>query len=149
MSDFKVVKDPHEQRFNKRIELHAQITEQGIRAGFMRLGPALRRDAKQAIIKGPKTGRLYRIPGRKRRHRASRAGQAPANLTGKLQRSVGFQVMGYDEMEFGYRQNYGAFLELGTSKMDPRPNLKTVVKQNERNATAYFEQGIENAHESS
>ena len=55
-------------RGNRRVMLDMaampQATRRGIRQGFFRLGKDLVKDAKQLIIKGPKTGRLYRIPGR-------------------------------------------------------------------------------------
>lgn len=140
-----------------------QATRRGIRQGFFRSGQKLRADARRNIIKGPKTGRLYRVRGRKRRHRASAPGESPANLTGNLQRSVGFQIYGMDRMEFGYRESgggarsgsafYGKFLELGTHKratgqrlIEPRPNLNPTVKRNNRNVQRYMESAIMAEH---
>lgn len=125
-----------------------KATPRGIRQGFFALGRDNVKDARQAIIRGKKSGRLYNIPGRKRRHRASAPGEAPANLTGKLQKSVGFQIQGAEEMEFGYRDavDYGAFLELGTTKMAKRPNLEPTVFKNVVKGRRHFEREIKKAH---
>lgn len=127
----------------------------GIRQGFYALGKDLVKQARQNIIKGPKTGKLYRIPGRKRLHRASAPGQPPANRKGDLQKSVGFQLQGSHEMEYGYRDTvaYGRILELGgdagvggRSHIDPRPNLTTVVEDSPKNAREHFTREIHKAH---
>ncbi len=116
----------------------------GIRQGFFELGRELVSDAKTAITKGPKTGKFYRVRGRKRKHRASAPGQAPANITGKLRNSVGFQISGSDRMEFGYRDSvdYGKYLERGTSRMEPRPNIGPTVDKNEKNAEVILSNNI-------
>ena len=132
----------------KSIQKIGQIdedTRRGIRRSFYLLGKDLIRTAKQSIIKGPKSGKLYRITGRKNRHRASSPGEAPANLTGNLQKSVDFVVHGSDQMIFGAGNtdiNYAGYLEEGTKRMAERPYLKKSLEENERNAEKYFERGI-------
>lgn len=121
----------------------SQDTERGIRRAFYLLGKDLVAEARQLIIKGPKTGKLYRISGRKKKHRASSPGEAPANLSGNLQRSVNFLVQGSDSMKFGAYIEYGGFLELGTSKMEARPYLIKAIDSNERNAEFHFQRNIE------
>lgn len=78
----------------------------GLRHGLFDLGILMRRTANQAILREPKTGRTYFIrgpSGRIRRHRASaRRDSAHANLTGALRRSIGWQVVGDDELQFGF-----------------------------------------------
>lgn len=117
---------------------------QGIRRGFFQLGAKLVRDGQKKIVSGTKTGRLYRIKGRKGLHRASAPGEAPANITGKLRRSVDREVQGADTLEFGYRDSapYGKFLEDGTAKMEKRPNIIPTVKENEKNAKVMIAQNI-------
>jgi HK97 gp10 family phage protein len=137
----------------------ANRNQQGIRNGFYRLGNVLRRTAKEMILEKPRFGRVYRINrnGRIKIHTASRPGEAPANDTGQLFRSVIYEVSGSDSMKFGYRSNlnpgaiskktakgvnYGKYLERGTNKMKPRPGLLLAIKKNEGNAVEYFEQEL-------
>ena len=113
------------------ISRHDEMMRRGFRLAFYNIGKENTRYAKEIIKVGPKTGRLYRIPGRKRRHRASAPGEAPANLTGNLRKGVDFEVKGPYQMEFGDQVFYGKFLEEGTKRMEPRPHLKKSVAHNE------------------
>ncbi len=113
-------------------------TEKGIRHGFYLLGKELVRCASQDILRKPITGRVYKYKGR--RHRASIAGEAPANRSGVLRRSLDFKVHGSDGMEFGYEADYGKYLE--DEQIHNRPALLISIKKNERNAANYFEQEI-------
>lgn len=123
--------EPQSLKFLRDIERHGEVALNSSRRALYNIGKENTRFARQLIIRGPKTGRLYRIKGRKRRHRASAPGEAPANLTGNLQKKVNFIVNGHDEMQFGDQAPYGLFLELGTRKMKPRPHLSTTVAHNQ------------------
>lgn len=124
----------------------------GIRQAFYAIGKDLKADANKSILETPKHGKLYKVQrlSRSMRHRASAAGEAPANLTGSLRRSLDYNVIGADRLEFGYREKfegktgkqgsfYGKYLELGTRKMKPRPALLLSIKKNEGNAIEHFE----------
>ena len=124
--------------FLSQIPKHDEMMRRGIRHAFYNIGKENTRYTREIIKRGPKTGRLYHIPGRKRRHRASAPGEAPANLTGTLRKRVGFDVKGTDQMEFGDQIFYGKFLEEGTKRMKPRPHLKKAVDHN----TAYAEREL-------
>ena len=110
---------------------HSQYMARGHRIAFYNIGKENTRYTREIIKNGPKTGRLYRIPGRKKRHRASAPGEPPANLTGKLRGSVNFSVKGTDQMEFGDTVPYGFFLERGTKRMQKRTHLIRAIKKNE------------------
>lgn len=140
----KVIPHPDNKAVMLQIENTPKDWRRGVRQGFFELGRELVQDAKEAITKGPKTGRLYRVKGRRRRHRASAPGQAPANLSGNLRNNVGFQIHGSDSMDFGYRDGaeYGKFLENGTIRMKPRPNIEPTVLKNNRNAENIFAANI-------
>ncbi len=105
--------------------------QRGISKGFYFLGRFLVLKTKDAIKNPPKTGRIYRLSGALKRragrsfHQASAPGEAPANLTGDLRRGVSSITVGCESLTFGYSSDtlYGRFLELGTRKMEPRPNL--------------------------
>ena len=131
-------------RNNKRVFLQIQnapgATERGIRNAFYLIGKDLRRTSRNFVIRGPKTGRLYRLPGRQSRHRASAPGQPPANRTGTLQKSVDFLVKGSDQMLFGVDSDadYAKFLELGTTKMEKREFLIKAIEQREKITDNYF-----------
>ncbi len=137
--------DPRNKRVNVRIENISQDSSRGIREGFYRLGKRLVRDTSKDILRKPRQGRLYRVrlgPKRVIRHKASVPGEAPANITGKLRRSLGFIVQGFSKMEFGYKQDYGKFLENGTKRIKPRPGLLINIKRNLSVGAGYFEAGI-------
>ena len=89
--------------------------------------------ARAMILARPKTGRVYNvvIRGRRVKHRASAPGEAPANMTGALQKSLGFEVTGASWMEFGANTPYARELELGSAKRNlaERPYLKATVKK--------------------
>ncbi len=73
-----------------------------------------------------KTGRMYIIKGVP--HQASAPGEAPAYLHGVLSRSVGYTVRGHHEVEYGDRnipghEPYGLYLEVGNSRIKPRPHI--------------------------
>lgn len=123
--------EPQSLKFLRQIEHHGQAVYAGARIAFYNIGKENTRFTRDIIKKGPKTGILYRIPGRKRRHRASAPGEAPANLTGTLRKGVNFEVKGSDQMEFGDTEVYGKFLELGTRRMKPRPHLAPAVAHNQ------------------
>lgn len=126
----------------KQVKSLSESTRRGIRRAYYFIGKDLVDDAQQVIIRGPKTGKLYRIKGRKKRHRASSPGEPPANRTGRLQRSIDFAVKGSTSLEFGAGVMYAGFLELGTSKMEERPYLIKAIENNERNTEFHFERNI-------
>lgn len=130
-----------------QIKRTEQITKNALRKSFYAIGKELTKEAKRSIIEGPKTGRLYRIKGRKRRHRASAPGEPPATLSGDLQKSVDFLVQGWSQMTFGAGSqeiDYAKFLELGTvgGKIAPRPYLIRAIEQKEKQTRTIFEANL-------
>lgn len=154
---FTIRMTPASARAKRQItELHKR-NARGIRQAFYFLGKDLIKESSKLILEKPKHGRTYLIRrgGVRRRHVASAAGEAPANLSGALRRSLDFNVRGADRMEFGYREVftqskgqgiiYGKFLELGTRKIAKRPGLLLSIKANERNAVVHFETQLKKA----
>lgn len=121
-------------------------TDQGIRRAFYFSGKELTKQANRLILDPPKTGRVYRIGNK--RHQASAPGQAPANLSGVLRRSVDFNVKGSTELEFGAKADYAKYLEQGTQKMAARPYLLPAIYKQQRNMLAFFEKWIKTEVES-
>lgn len=73
---------------------------------------------KKSILTGAKSGQQYFSNGR--RHQSSSPGQAPANNTGALVRSIKVKKNGR-EATISIGKDYAIYLEFGTSKMRARP----------------------------
>jgi hypothetical protein len=107
------------------------MTKLGARGGLFLVGNMLKQEFIKQVLARPKSGRLYRIAGRL--HRASAEGETPANLTGNYRKSIGFNVSGWDELEFGNSAYYAGWLENGTARMGARKGLLNsinAIKQN-------------------
>lgn len=112
--------------------------DKGIRDTFFDQGDKNVKYTRKEILKRNKSGRLYKIKGRL--HRASAPGEYPANLSGKLRKGIGYKVRGSNSMEFGSKEDYSKYLELGTKNMDPREFIGRTVKEKAmdfRNALEY------------
>lgn len=75
-------------------------------------------------------GRVYIIGGKA--HIASKAGDAPNNLSGALSGSIRYEIKG-NVLEFGAGDeeiDYAKFDELGTKKMGARPNYTKSILEN-------------------
>lgn len=122
-------------------------TAEGLRKAFYFIGARVVRDARRYIKSKDKTGRVYlvRIGGRLKRHQASAPYESPANMTGALQKSLGFTVHGHDSVEVGAEASYAGYLEKGTSKMIERPYLKKAIEANRRYIHNTFAKEIDRA----
>lgn len=82
---------------------------------------------------GPRTGRMYRVPGSTRFYRASAPGEPPAYRTGVLQAGVtsGVEIRGSRIVGMvGVADvEYAKELELGTSEKAPRPFLRPTIME--------------------
>ena len=101
------------------------------------VGHLLIKTARSQMAEKPKSGRLYKIKGRK--HRASAPGESPANITRALSKSIGYQT-GNLSMQFGAGGrgsgvNYASYLE---DKLD-RPLLQNAVEKNEGSIEHIFQ----------
>lgn len=75
---------------------------------------ALAKEMKRRILTGAKSGRRYGS------HTSSAPGQSPANDTGALVNSISVEKKNKNA-DVIIDKDYAEFLELGTSKMRPRP----------------------------
>lgn len=113
-------------------EVQAEIMKE-LQKGLLASALKVERDAKEAIRKGPKTGRVY-----KRRtvtHRASAPGEAPASDTGRLINSITSyvnKIAGLSAFVVAGRGvvKYARMLEYGTTKMSPRPFMQPSFMKN-------------------
>jgi hypothetical protein len=77
-------------------------------------------------LTGSRSGRIYRVPGTQKEYQASAPGEAPASRTGTLRTGYRFRIVnskGTYTGEVGSPEDYALWLEIGTSKMAPRPHL--------------------------
>lgn len=150
----KLIEDFNNQAIFAEIEQVEKLTRRGIRQGFFAAGKDLKAYANKDILRRPKSGRAYilrRRSGRQFRHIASAPGESHANITGQTRKSLGFQIRGTREMEFGYgvestgrpATEWGKFLEFGTVKMKPRPSLRNSINANRQNIIQHFESSID------
>ena len=123
----------HNARAIARAKNARRNLQKGIANALHEIGAENVRHVRKLIYSPPKTGRIYIINGR--RHQASAPGEAPANLTGSLAKSADYKVTGSAFMEFGEREEYGRYLEDGTTNIAPRPHVFRTVR----------ERGVENA----
>ncbi len=126
-----------------RINRIQRMTVRQTRYALHQVGARYKRSADNAILGRTevKRGRLYRIPGRRRLHRASAPGQSHANLTGRLRRSIGWRVRNASQLEFGYgadkqTTDYAPFVENGIRRdggPTARPSLRNAINAERRN----------------
>jgi HK97 gp10 family phage protein len=125
----------------------------GLRKGMNQSGKLLTNYTREQMTSSPKSGRRYLIytgrGGRRlaspRPHTASAANEYPAVITGKLRKSIGYNVYGSSRLEFGARAKYAKYLELGTRKIKPRKYLKQTVKRFDKQVEIILTRRINNA----
>jgi|GEM_PF-2505086 len=127
-----ITSDSNSFRFFESVENLAANTHFGIEKAFWQSGKDITAEFSKQVLAKTKTGRLYII--RKRKHRASASGETPANITGNYRKSIGFQVNqgATPQLVIGNSAEYAGFLELGTSRMRPRPGLRNSISASER-----------------
>lgn len=100
------------------------------------------RNAELQILRGQRGGRVYGVPGTKRRYQASAPGQPPAVRTGAFRLSwqpsahvlFGSYISRIESsLQVGTRRSYtlGELLENGTSKMAARPHQDKILEKAE------------------
>ena len=106
--------------------LLSENAQLGARRGLNAFCKMLNKGTKDAIKNPPKTGVKYP----QLRVRSSAPDEYPANQTGKLRRSVGYEIDGYTRAVLGATQHYAYFLALGTRKMKKRAFIDRQMKEN-------------------
>ena len=95
-------------------------------------GQLIRTEAIKSIQTGSKSGVLYQMYNPRREHRASAPGQAPASDTGNLVSKIIVRQKSQDVTSVESNADYSAFLEYGTSKMDPRPFMLPAFEKSKK-----------------
>lgn len=116
-----------------KILIAERATNVALTAAWKEVGDLLTKKLRYMIRNGPRTGRVYTFRGRK--HQASAPGEVPANRTGRLAESVGYEATGHHTLVFGEEAEYATYLELGTQNKDgslrmaKRPHLSVAVTE--------------------
>ena len=123
-------------RLNKDLE---QPFQEVVKGG----GQLIRAEAVKSIQSGAKSGIVYEKYNPRRSHRASAPGQAPASDTGNLVSKIRVKQKNPNTTIVESGADYSAFLEYGTSKMQPRPFLfPAFVKSKEKITQAVFKRVV-------
>ncbi len=114
----------------KEIKVNADFgsenIKKGIANGLMAIALMAQGEAQKSILKGPKTGKLYKRG--KKTHQASAPGEAPANDYGFLANKINADI-DFENMVANLHSSapYSASLEYGTRHMAARPFLRPAV----------------------
>lgn len=153
---FKINIDSGNKNVNIQIDKNTFLVKGGIRKAFHQMGKQFKSYANKEILdKTKKHGRLYyftkTVNGKKGersvrvKHRASAAGEYPANRTGNLRRALNFNVVGSNKLIWGDRAFYAKWLEDGTFKMGARPFLKMTIEANRALSIKYLDTAVRKA----
>ena len=105
--------------------------EAAIGKGLMAVAMMAATEAKTSIIRGAKTGRIYKRGSVT--HQASAPGESPANDLGNLVNSIKASPVDNSEVDLIADAPYAAHLEYGTRNMEPRPFMQPAVDKVEPN----------------
>jgi len=101
-----------------------------VEKGLLQTAFLAQSEAQRSILKGPKTGRIYKRGKRGRTHQASAPGEPPANDTGRLASSLRSEVSaGALTASLIAGTSYAAHLEYGTTKMAARPFMRPAAEK--------------------
>ena len=117
-----------------KLSRNRKETWDAIQASFVIISDFLMKSITNSITNEPKTGRIYLIKsktGNVRTHQASAPGEAPANLTGNLVRSLKAKPL-KTQLTIGATADYAYDLEMNMN----RPFIKRAINKN-RNRIAH------------
>lgn len=115
-------------------------TTRGLRSALFDIGFKNARDAGDLINNESRSGRVYFVKGTP--HQSSAPGEAPANMSGRLKKSMNYLVRGYHEVEFGSTARHALWLEEGTKLIQPRPFLIKVATFRQTEAISTIEKMV-------
>ena len=95
-------------------------------------GQFIRGEAIKSIQTGSKSGVMYQMYNPRREHRASAPGEAPASDTGNLVSKIIVKQKTKNITNVESNADYSAFLEYGTSKMEPRPFMLPAFEKSKK-----------------
>jgi hypothetical protein len=117
-------------------DLQARI-EKGTLDGLQALALMAQSDAQRRILKGPKTGRVYKRG--KVTHRASAPGEAPANDLGFLVGSIKIDITQKMQVDLRALAPYAIHLEYSTVNLAARPFLRPAGEEAGKRSKEVFD----------
>ena len=111
--------------------INRKVSSRGVRA------VNAMRNAELEVLKGQRSGRVYRKPFSRATYTASAPGESPARRTGNLRMHWNGQVNSKSSSSGGVaivaelesQESYAAHLENGTSRMAPRPFVEKIKQE--------------------
>lgn len=107
---------------------------QKVKSRATRVSNALR-NAELEVLKGQRSGRIYRKPHSRAKYQASAPGEPPARRTGalRLNWTMGQESKGENQVTAYIESNtpYAGYLENGTSRMAARPYVEKIKEKAE------------------
>lgn len=107
---------------------------QKVKSRATRVSNALR-NAELEVLKGQRSGRIYRKPHSRATYQASAPGEPPARRTGalRLHWTMGQESKGDNQVTAYIESNtpYAGYLENGTSRMAARPYVERIKEKAE------------------
>lgn len=117
-------------------------TKRAVMRGIIRGTESVRTEAISLMQNGPKTGRIYRRGGVE--HQASAPGEAPAvnigTLIGSIATEYNFKTLSGRVIA---RAPYGAYLEYGTERMEPRPFLRPALAAKRQDTADFIQEELD------
>lgn len=126
----------------KRIPLLSPILLKNLDDAIRKAALLVEGTAKKKIQQGTRSGRFY-ARGRII-HRASAPGEPPKTDTGRLVGSIRSNFFGL-MAEVGSDVKYSSALELGTSRMKPRPWLRASLDENDSRIQNLIDTAVDEA----
>lgn len=125
---------------------YKRVQERALHNALMDIGSDVTELIAKYILGPPKTGRIYIINGRP--HQASAPFESPAELTGRLRRSINFSARGGRQLTIGESAPYAAALEMGTrdNRILPRPHIIRAIKARHRSTRKTLIEYLNKAH---
>ncbi len=117
--------------------------KKGVEDGLMALALMAQGEAQKSILRGPKSGRLYKRG--KKFHQASAPGQAPANDFGFLANNIKAEMTNELTASTFSLAPYSVHLEYGTRKMAARPFLRPAGEKVKAQAEGVLNAYVKNA----
>ena len=112
-----------------RLQKDMEVPFQEIVKGGAQL---IRGEAIKSIQTGAKSGIVYQMYNPRREHRASAPGEAPASDTGNLVSKIIVKQKSKNITNVESNADYSAYLEYGTSKMQPRPFMLPAFEKSKK-----------------
>lgn len=142
---FRVTGDDRGRKVERNLFGLKDITVRGKRQAFYKIGALAKSTIVRNISAKPRAGRLEKYNGRRRR--ASVAGESFANKSGAAKKTLGFEVRGSTELEFGFRENAETIYTKILEESKDRPTLKIASKSIVGNAQTIMINELKKAHD--